>query len=455
MGLLDGNMDYGLLGAASGLLTPISQGGGFGAAAQGLMRGKIAMDERAHRDAQMKMLEEYRKAQMEEMAAQTEERKAKNAAAQAQRDALGGMIPQQSAQIPPNFSMQAPGAQSQTFMQQPKIDANAARRAIAAGVDPAKVKAMMEADSLGMPEAAREVEVPMPGGGVGVQLIDKQGRAVGQPIPKAVKMEMANQGDRLTPWNPYSPPSSPLPINMTPGETARNQIDQAQLGISRGNLGVAQANLGLRRQEMEAGKWTNDLERGVQVNMATGQTRPMMAGDQPLGMKPGKPTEDQSKSGMFLKMMLDAERTMQSAGADAKAPTARTQVGAMLGAIPGVGSVLGNVAKADDRLKVEQAQQQWADAYLRMTTGAQAPKHEVEAAARMFFPQYGEGGDVAARKDAARKTAMEAVQGRAGPAGQGVDMSTGGKPGKTVTRSGMYNGKRVVQYSDGSIDYAQ
>lgn len=60
-------------------------------------------------------------------------------------------------------------------------------------------------------------------------------------------------------------------------ETARRGQDITLRGQ---NLTDARA-----RQTLERGRWVNDLERGVQINQDTGQTRPITQGGEPLGTR--------------------------------------------------------------------------------------------------------------------------------------------------------------------------
>lgn len=215
MGLLDGNIDYGILGAASGLLTPISQGGGFGAAAHGLIEGRKAMDDRLFKQKQMEMLDAYRKAQMEEMAAQTDERKAKAAQMKAQQDALGGLIPSQGAQIPPGFDMRAPGASQQSF-NRPQIDPMAVRRALAAGVPKDRVEDILQAESLGMPEVARTID-RVDNGVKYTDQYDKHGRLVGS-VRSQVEGKEFSDGATKGFRNPYTGAEigQAVPIQVSP-----------------------------------------------------------------------------------------------------------------------------------------------------------------------------------------------------------------------------------------------
>jgi len=70
---------------------------------------------------------------------------------------------------------------------------------------------------------------------------------------------------------------------------------------------------------------------------------------------------------------------------------------------------------------------------------------------RTFFPQPGDGPDVVKQKEQMRAQAAHDVKIAAG----GAPIESVYKPqGKQIVRTGTSNGRKVVQYSDGSIEYA-
>ena len=86
---------------------------------------------------------------------------------------------------------------------------------------------------------------------------------------------------------------------MTPGEVASNEVargnldvnrgqldvQRGQLGVSRSNADLARQRLELERQNAELGKWTTNVETGLQVNTATGEARPIKMDGREIGPK--------------------------------------------------------------------------------------------------------------------------------------------------------------------------
>lgn len=105
---------------------------------------------------------------------------------------------------------------------------------------------------------------------------------------------------------------------------AGRQIQQDQLGVSRGNLDVARGNLQLSRDRAARGEWVNDLDRGVQVNMQTGDTRPIVAAGQPVGLRKDAKTSGMSERALAIldqaePLLAQATGSYAGAGIDAVA----------------------------------------------------------------------------------------------------------------------------------------
>lgn len=116
-----------------------------------------------------------------------------------------------------------------------------------------------------------------------------------------------------------------------------------------------------------------------------------------------KMTEAQAKDGFNAKRMAGAAQTinkLEGQGYDA-----------------GLGRIAGAVGLPITPVRsYGAAQEEWADAILRMTTGAAATKDEVKAMGKAYFPQFGDSEEVRAQKAAARKRVEEDARLRAGPA---------------------------------------
>lgn len=116
--------------------------------------------------------------------------------------------------------------------------------------------------------------------GIKSALISKRGDIKDLPHTVAEKAHFLDAGGRIFATDPYTG-------NMLPGGAAwEKSIDpssrlSADVTLRGQDLTDARA-----REAAARGRWTNDLDRGVQVNMDTGETRPMTAGGAPIGPKP-------------------------------------------------------------------------------------------------------------------------------------------------------------------------
>ena len=84
--------------------------------------------------------------------------------------------------------------------------------------------------------------------------------------------------------------------------------------------------------------------------------------------------------------------------------------------IPGVGKMLSNIARTDDRQKYRQAQEDWVRSKLRKESGAVIADEEMDREIRVYFPQIGDSKAVIDQKKQARSVAVDAMRQAAGPA---------------------------------------
>lgn len=131
----------------------------------------------------------------------------------------------------------------------------------------------------------------------------------------------------------------------------------------------------------------------------------------------GKPlTESQAKATAFQSQMIGAEnnlKALESAGFD---PTSlKTQA-----ALKVAGGTLNPLASPEAQ-QYKQAQEQWAESYLRFKTGAAATESEVKRNIETFFPKFGDRPEIIAQKAAARAQAEKDIGFAAGMgAGRGA-----------------------------------
>jgi hypothetical protein len=127
-----------------------------------------------------------------------------------------------------------------------------------------------------------------------------------------------------------------------------------------------------------------------------------------------------------------------------------------LGRTPLLGGALeaaGNVALSDNSQKAEQAQRDFVNAVLRLESGAAIAAGEFDNASKQYFPQPGDSQAVITQKAQNRKTAIQGLKNNARPGASDASAPAAPAGGKTVTRTGTLNGRKVVQYSDGTTAY--
>ena len=130
------------------------------------------------------------------------------------------------------------------------------------------------------------------------------------------------------------------------------------------------------------------------TNPATGRPAVPSNKDKPL-------TESQAKAAVFVGQMKSAEEEISKLNTDNT--KLRNQLGvAAAGTLGG----LGNAAASPNNQRSKQAQEQWAEAYLRFKTGAATNKDEVARNIRTFFPQPLDSKEVIAQKERMRARAV-------------------------------------------------
>lgn len=186
-----------------------------------------------------------------------------------------------------------------------------------------------------------------------------------------------------------------------------------------------------------------------------------VTGFQPKGMGQTKLTEDQGKATGWLSQATNAYDNMQNA-LKSTPSAAKPGINDAIAKVPGLGSAA-NALRGADRQKYLQASSSLSEALLRAATGAGVNKDEALQKVQELTPQFGEGDDVIKQKMDAIPVYLESLKVRAGPGAKQLPgimerakagSSSASAAAKTVVRTGTHNGKKVVQYSDGSVDYA-
>jgi soluble lytic murein transglycosylase-like protein len=105
--------------------------------------------------------------------------------------------------------------------------------------------------------------------------------------------------------------------------------------------------------------------------------------------------------------------------------------------------------------KYQQAAMDWVRAKLRKESGAAIGKDEARQEYETYFPVYGDSAQVIEQKRQARVAANQAMRTAAGGAMPPTTKpNTPAASGKKVKRTGTSNGRKVVEYTDGTIEYA-
>ncbi len=228
-------------------------------------------------------------------------------------------------------------------------------------------------------------------------------------------------------------------------EGQRATAEQERLRNEQTRLGNEQERLGMERTRLN--KPPEGYERAADGTLKAIKGGPAEA----------KITESEGKATTYYSQMTDARAVLEAMSKKGWDSTStRSQIGVAI-----AGGVTNPLA-SDDAQQVRQAQEQWTEAYLRFKTGAATNSDEISRNVRTFFPQIGDKAAVVKQKEQARKDAEKAMT---VSAGRGIDKLSANReatteevlPARTIKRSwtGKKTGKKVVEYSDGSIEYGE
>jgi hypothetical protein len=201
-----------------------------------------------------------------------------------------------------------------------------------------------------------------------------------EQIPDQIKFDLAKRDGYKGTFNDF--------INqMSEADKARIAIDKQRLGLEGGRLNLEQQKVA---QELMYGK--------------------------PL-------TESQAKATAFQSQMIGAENNLKQLESKGFDPASlKTQ-----SALKVAGGPL-NALASPEAQQYKQAQEQWAESYLRFKTGAAATEGEVQRNIKTFFPQFGDRPEIITQKAAARAQAEQDIGFAAGMgAGRGAQPVTPAK----------------------------
>ena len=219
------------------------------------------------------------------------------------------------------------------------------------------------------------------------------------------------------------PPTSPLGLRNPGLPIAIKAAQGAAMGIKGAKEFVDVAKM-LEHKNVAAGSYQQDAQGNLayipnpaeQERLGNEKTRlgyeerRLQMEQQRLEKPPAAHlTEAEGKATAYYSQMLEARKTLtelQEKGFDMT--SAKNQAGVAL-----AGGSTNPLASAKQQ-QAKQAQEQWAEAYLRFKTGAATNADEIARNVRTFFPQIGDAPAVVKQKEEARKKAEEAITVTAG-----------------------------------------
>jgi hypothetical protein len=228
------------------------------------------------------------------------------------------------------------------------------------------------------------------------------------------------------------------PFIMVNGQIVPNKAYQ-DYEIRKANAGAAMTNVSYGSPVSGVDAKGNPVFFQPSKN---GGAPSIVAGVSPPKVEPKAPTEGQAKAGTFYSQMTSASKELENLGKEGFDPT---QTGSQLETA--MASGLGNLVVSPKSQRARQAQNQWAESFLRVKTGAAATKDEVTMNVETFFPKIGDSKEQVEQKARARKQAENDVKLMAAPSFQKNIMSKDEqmpqKPKQSAITGGGWSAKKV------------
>lgn len=314
------------------------------------------------------------------------------------------------------------------------------QEALRLGLTPKQIQEYSDLENVGRQEVARTVEGMENGRPVTLQY-DKFGQPIGRGVEQWKAPVQVNRGDRVDFVSPVTmQQQGSFGVNMSPSER-----DAA----ARGWAGQALSREKFNAEQQQGGKPTFNADAGgfiypPSASNPQGAVVPLSGFQKPLN-------DVQAKAQLFGTRMQEADKIMGQLEADGKS---YSTPGANL---PIVGRAV-NMLNTEQGQMLDQAKRDFTNAVLRRESGAAIAQSEFDSADKQYFPQIGDSDKVIAQKARARQIAIQGVLAEVpkGTKPLNVDGPKGAQqaPAKQIVKQGMYGGRKVVQYADGSVDYA-
>jgi len=328
------------------------------------------------------------------------------------------------------------------------------KSAAALGVAPEEIAKYAQLPNSAKSKVARTVEIPGADGSKQTMQYDEYGQPVGQAISSYVAPQLVDTGATKQ----FAVPTAGQSFNVTmsPAEQAANARGWAGIENQRQQNATMQDANNVQREAGRIQIISGSDGNSYRIDKGTGQVSPIVTqtGTPFQDNAATKLTESEGKNTLYLSQMRDASNTFEKIGATV--PPSRVAL---------ANSPYTNMFASEAAQQAAQTQRQWSEAYLRAKTGAAATIGEVENNVRTYFPVVGDGPSVIKQKTIARRQAEKDME---VPAGRGAEKATprnalqpqqpapqpAAPAQASVVRTGKdATGRKVIQYSDGRIEY--
>lgn len=405
--------------------------GNFGAGATGYFQAINAQRQNA-------LKEQMLKAQLGEIAAQTQQRQAavqKQVLEQQEAQRINGVLQtvgrpqparpgtgQVNAALPPEFQIGAQpalpgrGIDYQELIRQ-KVPANL-------------VEALAKSADYGRAKVARTVEGTNAQGQPVTIMYDDFGQKVGEEVRQWKAPVQVDQGNRKTFIDQVNMrPLGSFQTFQSPDSAASNAVTMRGQNMTDARARETLAQNGVNKPTFQEGQWvfppsaTNPQGRAVAVPGFQGKSNM---------------TEDQGKATGWLIQAENAWGNMQKA-VQKNSGAAYPGFPDAIAAIPsmGIGGLAGNVMRGTERQQFMQASSSLSESLLRAATGAGVNKDEAAQKIRELTPAFGDDKATVDQKMAAIPLYLESLKVRAGPGAKKAAEVLDGSSKPPVPMKGM------------------
>lgn len=334
--------------------------------------------------------------------------------------------------------------------QMPKLDPNAL---IAQGVPVDRVKELIDAQNFGKPKVARTVKGMGPDGREYEYQVDEFGQRVGDGLAQYRAPIQSDLGGRQVFLDPYK-------LNQVAGFD-KTMTPEGRDASARGWATVGQAERRLAFDQQ------GGTEGGVQQAGLVRQFGKPPAGyrwkpDGNLEVIPGGPTDQKSQAQdagreTVSKVISDLGNYYNTLDKEGAITSTGNRAGTNLGAwlsTTGVGQKVGGAfgtKSQSARDSIEQTRPLLMQAIMK-ATGMSAKQMDSNAELKMYLATATDPTkSLEANREALQR--LEELYGLGGGAGQRGASGSWAAAGKQVKRTGTYNGRKVIEYTDGTVTY--